>query len=576
MYFNSSKSASVTPVRRSRKFHPAWKFAAVAVITVGGCLRADAAPTESGSPRVKLFVREESISVLGKTVKVGAIRQADGEPGFSPEMTTGFHVEVVNQLPVPTALHWHGLILPNLMDGVPYVTQDPIPPGGSHNYDFPLQQSGTYWMHSHYGLQEQQLVVAPMVIRGPPGPKVADAEVTVTLSDFSFSSPAQILKGLAGGGDMKKNIDGTKGIKDTKDDGMKGMNTAGMSMSGPDEDLVVQQWDAASNRLVSRQTKRAAPDIDVKYDALLANLHSIDQPQVVSVKPGTKVLLRFLAASSATNFFIDAGGLEATIVAVDGEEVQPLKGNFFQLAIAQRLDLLVTIPNGGGAFPILALGEGTTLQTGIVLATPGAELSKSLGIHGQRTMGALDNTQELRLSAREPLPDKPVQRSLSSVLGGSMMPYRWTINGAPYPNSNSLDVKRGERVELVIKNETGMSHPMHLHGHVFEVTEIDGQRIEGAKRDTISVPPKSTIRVVFDANNPGVWPYHCHIVYHMATGMFTVLKYESADTKYWQPDRTKGELENPLNFGRANWSELTEGLFAADETPPNAVSDVGH
>ena len=118
-------------------------------------------------------------------------------------------------------------------------------------------------------------------------------------------------------------------------------------------------------------------------------------------------------------------------------------------------------------------------------------------------MGGLDNTQEVRLEAEDPLPDKPVQRSLPSLLGGNMMSYAWTINGARYPNRNSLNVKEGERVELVNRNETGMAHPMHLHGHVFEVTEIDGQKISGAKRDTILVPPKSTIKIVFEADNPG-------------------------------------------------------------------------
>ena len=182
-------------------------------------------------------------------------------------------------------------------------------------------------------------------------------------------------------------------------------------------------------------------------------------------------------------------------------------------------------------------------------------------------MGGLDNTQEIHLRAKEPLADKPVQRSLPSVLGGDMMTYTWTINGATYPNRNSLDVKEGERVELVISNKTGMSHPMHLHGHVFEVTEIDGQKITGAKRDTILIPPKSTIKVAFDANNPGVWAYHCHILYHLATGMFTVLKYENADTKYWRPDGTPSELENPLEINNATafWKEMTVGLIAPSE-----------
>ncbi len=144
-----------------------WKSSLLVAIATLGVLRA--APTElrSEPETVKLFVRESPITVLGKTVKVASVVQSDGEEGYSPEQTKGFHVEVVNQLTAPTTIHWHGLILPYLMDGVPFVTQDPIPPGGSRRYDFPLKQNGSYWMHSHYGLQEQQLLSAPMVIRSP-------------------------------------------------------------------------------------------------------------------------------------------------------------------------------------------------------------------------------------------------------------------------------------------------------------------------------------------------------------------------------------------------------------------------
>jgi FtsP/CotA-like multicopper oxidase with cupredoxin domain len=276
--------------------------------------------------------------------------------------------------------------------------------------------------------------------------------------------------------------------------------------------------------------------------------------------------LRLMEAASATNFFIDTGALDATILATDGEEVQPLNGNFFQLSTAQRLDLLVTISQTG-VFPILALAEGSSLQAGVLLATPGAKIQKhQLAIRTQKTMGGLDNTQEVRLMAKQPLPDKPVERSLPSVLGGNMMTYTWTINGTAYPNRNSLNVKEGERVELAISNKTGMSYPMHSHGHVFEVTEIDGQKIVGAKRDTILVPPKSTIKVVFDANNHGVWAYQCNTLYHLATGMFTVLKYENADAKYWKPEKTGSELENPLEFNNATafWQAMTAGLLASE------------
>jgi FtsP/CotA-like multicopper oxidase with cupredoxin domain len=536
-----------------------WKASLFIAIVTTGVLRA-AAPTatESESETIKLFAHESQITVGGKTAKVTAITQSNGEHGYSPGKTTGFHVEVVNQLPVPTSIHWHGLILPNLMDGVPFVTQDPIPPGASRRYDFPLKQSGSYWMHSHYGLQEQQFLSAPMVIRSRAQSKVADAEFTIMLSDFSFTSPQDILKGLMGKAQGMNGKQQDKGMPDSKS----------MNMSAQKESLVVQQWDAASKRLVAQKVQAPPPDVDVKYDALLANRRTIDNPQVLEIKPGQRVLLRLMGAASATNFFIDTGKLDATIVATDGEDVQPLKGNFFQLSTAQRLDLLVTIPETGGVFPVLALAEGSILQAGVLLATPGAKIPRgTLAIRGQQKMGGLDNTQEIRLVAKNSLPERPVQRSLPSVLGGSMTNYTWTINGASYPNRHSLNVKEGERVELVISNTTGMSHPMHLHGHVFEVTEIDGQKIAGAKRDTILVPPKSIIKVVFDANDPGVWAYHCHILYHLATGMFTVLKYENADTKYWKPEKTAAELESPLelNNAAASWREMTTGLFTSGE-----------
>jgi len=345
------------------KSNNTWKTSVLVAILTMGALRA--APTEPTI--VKLFVRETPITVLGRTVKVVGITQGNGEQGYSPEQAKGFHVDVVNQLPIPTSIHWHCLILPNLMDRVPFVTQDPISPGGSRRYDFPLEQSGSYWMHSHYGLQEQQLLSAPMVIRSPTQSKVADVEFTIMLSDFSFRSPQDILNGLMRKPQAKK---GKAQKKDMSD------GTA-MKISQQKRSLIVQQWDDASKRLVSREVQAALPDIDVKYDALLANQRTIDNPQVFEVNPGQNVLLRMIGAASATNFFIDTGALDATIIATDGEIVQPLKGNFFQLSTAQRLDLLVTVPETGGVFPILALAEGTSLQAGVLLATPGGKIPSS-------------------------------------------------------------------------------------------------------------------------------------------------------------------------------------------------------
>jgi len=422
----------------------------------------------------------------------------------------------------PTSIHWHGILLAALMDGVPYVSQEPIPPNGKMAYKFPLKQSGTYWMHSHFGLQEQVLNSAPLILLSEEQKAKADEQYVVLLSDFSFKPPEQILKDLKGG---------MKGIKS-----MSGMNEM------PEKDkLISQKWDDAAQRFVPARIEGSRPDTDVKYDALIANRRTLEDPQVFRVNPGRTVLLRMIAASCATNFFVNTGALAAEITAVDGKDVVPLSGNFFQLGIAQRIDLLVKIPEKGGVFPILAQGEGTKQQCGVILATEGQTATKLPTEAGDATAG-LDNTQELRLIARNPLPEKPVNRSLPCVLGGNMANYEWTINGLAYPNDKSLEVKEGERVEILFRNETAMSHPMHLHGHDVQVIEIDGKKVNGALRDTLIVPTKSAIKVIFDANNPGIWAFHCHLLYHQAAGMFTVLRYEGADTKFWKPEKTLTEL----------------------------------
>jgi FtsP/CotA-like multicopper oxidase with cupredoxin domain len=485
----------------------------------------------STSEPVRLFVKEVPLKVLGREVTVIAIEQPDGTQGYSPEKADGFHVEVVNQLKVPTSIHWHGLILPNLMDGVPFVTQDPIAPGKSFRYDFPLKQSGTYWMHSHYGLQEQLYNSAPLIIWTPEERTKADRQVVVMLSDFSFTPPEQILEGLKSGmqsPSMKKNPSGEKS------EGGNSKKMSGNMVKSPPAEVIAQKWDDSKQRLVRTVLRAPEAEIDVKYDALLANRRTLDDPEIISVGAGESVLLRLIAASSSQNFYVDTGALEAEVLAVDGKAVRPMKGNFFQLGVAQRLDLKVIIPKEGGAYPISAQGEGTKLLCGVVLVTKGAsvpQLSRTTAL----STAALDNTQEKRLRALNPLPDRPIDRTLPATLGGNMATYVWTINGAAYPNRKSLDIRRGERVGIAFTISTKMGHPMHLHGHDFQVVEIDGEKISGALRDTLMVTPGSKMTVVFDADNAGIWPLHCHLLYHLDSGMFTVVKYDGADTKFWKP-----------------------------------------
>ena len=494
------------------------------------------------SEPVRLFVKQVPLKVLGKDIPVIAIEQADGTQGYSPEKSDGFHVEVVNQLKVPTSIHWHGIVLPNLMDGVPFVTQDPIPPGKSFRYDFPLKQSGTYWMHSHYGLQEQLYNSAPLIIWTPEERAKADQQIVVMLSDFSFTPPEQILKGLKGGA-QKPIVKGSQPGK-KKEPGDSRKMSAGTSKSSPIE-VIAQKWDDKNQQFARTVVQKPEAEIDVKYDALLANRRTLDDPEIISVRAGESVLLRLIAASSSQNFYVDTGGLEAELLAVDGKAVRPLKGRFFQLGVAQRIDLKVNIPKEGGAFPILAQGEGTKMLCGVVLDTKGASVPKFSRTASMST-AALDNTQEKQLRALTPLSDRPIDRTLSAALGGNMMKYVWTINDAAYPNRKSLDIRNGERVGIAFTISTNMGHPMHLHGHDFQVVEIDNEKISGAMRDTLMVPPGSKMTVAFDADNAGVWPLHCHLLYHLDTGMFTVVKYDGAEVKFWQPEAQAKE------FGSSN------------------------
>ena len=421
-----------------------------------------------------LQIIEKKITVNGKEATVLGIAQPDGTLGLTMRRGEIFDVDLTNTLNVPTSIHWHGLILPNNQDGVAFITQLPIYPALTYHYQFPLIQAGTYWMHSHYSLQEQRQLSAPLILKGYEDDNIADQEVVIFFSDFSFKSPQVIYDTL-----------------------LKGKKMGDMSK----------------------------PDIvEVDYDAFLANYATLENPVVFTVGRNKKVRLRIINGASATNFHIDLGELKGAAIAVDGEYIKPIIDSRFELAVAQRIDIVIVIPNEDGAFPILAQGEGTALQTGVILKTDGAQIPK-LASRMQDKAPPLTNLQERKLEALDPLPTKKADRSLTVELGGDMENYTWTLNKQSWPNVTPLQVKRDERVEIIFKNNTTMSHPMHLHGHVFQVTSINGETFKGAKRDTVLVMPNSTLSIEFDADNPGVWPLHCHILYHLEAGMLTVLRY---------------------------------------------------
>jgi FtsP/CotA-like multicopper oxidase with cupredoxin domain len=446
---------------------------------------------EAAAPTV-LRLERRTIEVDGKPASVFAIRQPDGTYGITTRVGDRFRVRVENGIGEPSLIHWHGLAPPWQQDGVPGISGPPIPPGGNADYDFPLAFGGTFWMHSHQGLQEQLLLDAPLIIhdrRDRPG----EQEVVVMLNDFSFTPPEQIFATLKKGGGMPAMGSGSQQMT-----GMGGMARA--ASAGPDLN-------------------------DVKYDALLANRRTLADPEVVKVEPGGRVLLRVINGSAMSSYHFDLGRLDGELIAVDGSLVEPVTGRRFPINVAQRLDIRLTIPRGSAAYPLLATVEGESSRSGIVLAAGKAPIAR---IPASAAMAAPPLTMELesRLRAAQPLSPRKPDRVHNIDLTGEMSKYIWSINGVAWNKDvPPLPIAKGERVALVMTNSTAMPHPMHLHGHRFQVVELGGRRLSGAVRDTVRVPPGERVVVEFDADNPGWWAFHCHMLYHMEAGMFTTFRY---------------------------------------------------
>ena len=223
---------------------------------------------------------------------------------------------------------------------------------------------------------------------------------------------------------------------------------------------------------------------------------------------------------------IDLGGLDGTLIAVDGQPVAPLKLRRVPLAMAQRVDIRLTVPAGRKAYPILALQEDGTGRTAIVLAAPGAAIAR-IPVLSKTKTALLNAALERSLRATTPLPVKPADRVVEMELRGTHAGYTWGLGIRNQGvSAETIAVKSGERVEVRLSNPTMMPHPMHLHGHHFQVVSFDGIAIKGAVRDTLNLPPAAKATIVFDADNPGKWMFHCHHLYHMVTGMMTQVVYE--------------------------------------------------
>jgi FtsP/CotA-like multicopper oxidase with cupredoxin domain len=318
------------------------------------------------------------------------------------------------------------------------------------------------------------------------------------LHDFSFRTPEELLAGL------------------TKSNGSQ----SAMPKGGMGDSMKMGSGSMAAMNMGSGM----AMDLnDVDFDAFLANDRTFADPEVIRTEPGGRVRLRLINAASSTQFWIDLGALTGTVVAADGHPVRPVRGSRLPLAMAQRLDVLLDLP-GNGSYPIFAQVEGKRARTGIVLAASGAPVSR-LAAEAGEDAPPVDLSLERRLEAATPLAQRAPDVTHRVILAGAMAPYAWSINGEYWPNVTPLMIAPGQRVAIEMVNHSMMAHPMHLHGHAFQVVAINGAPLAGAVRDTVLVPPMGSVTIAFDADNPGRWAFHCHNLYHMMTGMLTEVRY---------------------------------------------------
>ena len=554
-------------------------------------------------------------------------------PGPTLRFTEGDHavIRVHNQMDVETSVHWHGLLLPNAMDGVPFVTYPPIAPGRTFTYEFDLRQSGTYWYHSHTMLQEQRGLFGSLVIApNSAGEFEGLRDHVVVLSDWTDEDASSVLHTLKRGSEW---------YSIRKGSGQSVLGAARLGLLGA---------------YFSRELQRMPPmDLaDVYYDRFLLNGSA---QQSLAARPGEKIRLRVIAGSASTFFYLQLAGGPMQVIAADGQRVQPFDEERLLIAVAETYDVIVTVPAGGSyefratahdgsgraslwigdgtrhaapdiPFPNLYVNRGGLSLKRVLALTPGGSMGMpgdavragkfdQPGMNGMGVMGGMKEmdgmtgmdhgemapdagkmdhagmasapamehaghdmsgmaTEKMPMDPDMVSPEKPVApksnwlgllaedvsskallaadgmsparpgppydklralqatafdsakpaREIRLTLDGDMERYVWFLNNQPLSGSDDIEIKRGEVVRFIMINRTMMHHPMHLHGHFFRVLNAQGEF--SPLKHTVDVAPMTTTVIEFAAEEFGDWFFHCHLLYHMMSGMARVVHYQ--------------------------------------------------
>jgi FtsP/CotA-like multicopper oxidase with cupredoxin domain len=527
--------------------------------------------------RYDLTIKDTIVNFSGKEKRAIAVNEQIPMPTLT--FTEGDIAEIVvhNKLKESTSLHWHGLFLPNKEDGVPYLTQMPIKPNETFTYRFPIIQSGTHWYHSHSGLQEQIGMYGSMVLLkkkdDPTFRKGIDdlPEVPIILSEWTDIKPENVQR-------MLRNANDWAAIK-------KG---------------TVQSYSEAikaghfKTKLGNEMKRMLAMDVsDVYYDKFLIN--GKNESQLSQFKSGDKVRLRISNGGASSYFWLSYAGGKMTVVANDGNDVEPVEVDRLIIGVSETYDVVVTIPNENIAYEFLATPEDRTKSASIYLGNGKVQLTSRMPklkyFEGMKMMnnmmnmdGSMDDmgmnmsfqkmdmntvmypeitgNPEMKmdnkmnhsnhsmnvkqdivtlnygmLKAPHPttLPKDAPVRELRFELTGNMNRYVWSMDNKVLSETDKILIKKGENVRITLYNGSMMRHPMHLHGHDFRA--LNGQGEFAPLKNVLDIMPMETDTIEFLANAEGDWFFHCHILYHMMAGMNRVFSYEEQAPNPYLPNK---------------------------------------
>lgn len=478
-------------------------------------------------------------------------------------------LRVTNRLHVPTSIHWHGIIVPFQMDGVPGISFDGIAPGETFVYRFQVRQSGTYWYHSHSAFQEQTGLYGALVI-DPAGPPryIADREYVVMLNDWTDDDPASIFARL------KKQSDFYNTHMPTVADFIRDAQKEGLREAFAKRKM----WNAM------RMNPTDLSDVSAYTYTYLLNGCTPASNWTGLFRPGEKIRLRIINGSSMTLFDVRIPGLKMTVVSADGQDVEPVPVDEFRIAVAETYDVIVE-PQEERAYTLFAqsidrsgFARGTlTPRYGMEAEVPAMDprvwlsmqdmmgaMSAHHNMGGTQSMPnmagmSMENTGHSMHSSLKTGPgvDMRVEhprtnlddpgtglrdngrrvltyadlhtlggsldlrepgREITLHLTGNMERYIWSFDGVTFSRSSPIRFYKGERLRIVLINDTMMNHPIHLHGMWSELESPEGSFL--VRKHTINVQPAQQVSYAVTADNPGGWAYHCHMLYHMEAGMF--------------------------------------------------------